>query len=113
MQGRKTTHRQAHHVGPIDPQVVEHGDGVVARVDLRIARAVFRHIGRRKTARVVGDAAEIAREKAHLRLPAAMIAGELVDEDERRAAAGFLVMEPGAVLGTRVGHQILVRGGLR
>src|SRR5258708_27203939 len=76
--------------------MVQHRDDVIPRMRLRIARAVFRHVGGRKAARVVGDAAEVAREEAQLRLPAAVIAGELVHEHERRAAAALLVIQAGA-----------------
>src|SRR2546426_9054059 len=38
----------------------------------------------RKAARIEGDATEVAREKAHLRLPAAIVAGEFMDEQQRR-----------------------------
>jgi hypothetical protein len=35
-----------------------------------------------------------------------MVAGVLVDEDERRAAAGLLVIELDAVVGQRVRHFV-------
>src|SRR5258708_26145463 len=73
--------------------MVQHRDDVIPRMRLRIARAVLRYVGGRKAARVVGDAAEVAREEAQLRLPAAVIAGELVHEHERRAAAALLVIQ--------------------
>src|SRR5260221_11923218 len=78
--------------------MVQHRDDVIPCMRLRIARAVLRYVGGRKAARVVGDAAEVAREEAHLRLPAVVIAGELVHEHERRAAAALLVIQAGAVL---------------
>src|SRR2546425_6642390 len=82
----------------IYPEMVQHRNNVVACMRLRVARAVFRHVGGRKAARVEGDAAEVAREKAQLRLPAAVIAGEFVHEHERRAAAGLLEIQAGAGL---------------
>src|SRR3989454_12777628 len=63
----------------------------------------------RKAARIEGDATEVAREKAHLRLPAAIVAGEFMDEQQRHAAARCLVIELDAVLGGGVGHGILLR----
>src|SRR5258706_11008049 len=85
--------------------MVQHRDDVIPRMRLRIARAVLRYVGGRKAARVVGDAAEVAREEAQLRLPAAVIAGELVHEHERRAAAALLVIQAGALLPRGVGGQ--------
>src|SRR5262245_4138902 len=41
---------------------------------------------------------------AHLRLPAAAVAGELVHEHDRRSAAGLLVVEFHAVVGAEHGH---------
>src|SRR3954468_14596322 len=75
---------------------------------LGVAPAVVRHVGGWKAARVIGDAAEVAREKAKLRLPAAVVAGKLVDEEHGRAAARFLVIEPGAIPGGGVGHAFLL-----
>ena len=62
---------------------------VVAAALLRIALDVRWHVRRRIAARVVGDAAVAAREMAHLRLPAAVVAGELVHEHDRRAGCRF------------------------
>src|SRR5258707_12072379 len=90
--------------------MVQHRDDVIPRMRLRIARAVLRYVGGRKAARVVGDAAEVAREEAQLRLPAAVIAGELVHEHERRAAAALLVIQAGGVPPTGGGrHKYLSR----
>ena len=46
------------------------------------------------------------REEPHLRLPVAVVAGEFVAEQDRRAAAGLLVIEPDVVAGGGVGHVI-------
>ena len=87
-----------------DAERVEHAADVVARARLRVALEVLGHVGGRIAARVVGDAAVAAREVAHLRLPAAVVAGELVHEDDRRAAAGLLVVQLDAVVGVQRWH---------
>ena len=63
---------------------------VVGGAVLGILRRVLRHLGGREAAGVEGDAAVLPAEAANLRLPAAMIAGELVHEHDRRAGAGLL-----------------------
>jgi hypothetical protein len=40
-----------------------------------------------------------------LRFPTAVISGELMDEDERCAAAGFLVVQLDAIIGACEGHD--------
>ena len=61
-------------------------------------------VGRRIAARAPGDAAPAAPEMAHLVVPAAVVAAELVDEQDGRAAAGLLVVDARAVrLG--MGHE--------
>jgi hypothetical protein len=104
VQRREAAHGETDDVRALDPQVVEYRDRIVARMRLRIAFAIFRDVGGRKAARRVGDAAEAAREEAHLRLPASVIACEFVDEKNRRAAAGFFVVEAGAVFSDGVRH---------
>jgi len=42
-----------------------------------------------------------------LLFPAAMIAGEFVHEDDRRAAPGFLIVQPYAVIGGSESHSQL------
>ena len=105
MQRREPAHRQAHDMGTVDPEMVENGSDVIARTRLRIAFRICGHIGRGITAGVERNAAVAAREEPHLRLPAAMVAGKLVDEDDRRADAGFLVVELHAIIGGGVGHS--------
>ena len=50
---------------------------------------------------------EVAREEAHLRRPAAILAGALVNEDQRTAAPRFLEKKPSAVLRAGVRHEAL------
>jgi hypothetical protein len=43
---------------------------------------------------------------AYLRLPAAVVAREFMHEDDRRAGAGFLVVELDAVVGSQGRHAL-------
>ncbi len=75
-------HGQAHDVRRADVQIVEDGEDIVAGACLRVAGDVRQYIGARPAARVEGDAAVAPGEVAHLRLPTAMVAGKLMDEDD-------------------------------
>src|SRR5580765_2340031 len=70
----------------------------------RIALEILRHVGRRVAARVVGDAAVAPREVTHLGLPTAVVAAELVNEHDRHASAGLLVVKLDAVVRGELGH---------
>src|SRR5579862_524086 len=113
MQHGKAAHRDADDVRLRNVESVEHGADVVARPLLRILIPVLRHVGGRIAARVERDAAVAPREIAQLRLVAADVAGEFVDEDDRVAGAGFLVIEADAVVGGEVGHYSAACGLLR
>src|SRR5258708_31945005 len=65
----------------------------------------LRHIGGRIAARIDGDAPIVTRGIAHLRLPRAIVAGELMDEDDRNAFAGLLVDRKSTRLNSS--HQII------
>jgi hypothetical protein len=106
VQRREGAHRAADHVRLAQLQRVEHRDDVVALALLLVVLRALRHVARRIAARVVGDAAVRACEVAQLRLPAAMVAGELVHEHERRAAAGLFVVQVDAVVGADRGHAL-------
>ena len=105
VQRREPAHRDADHVRLVDPESVEHGADVVAGARLRIVRDLGGNVGGRIAARVVGDASVAPREMAHLRLVAAMVAGELVDEDDRQALAGLFVVELHAIVSGHVRHR--------
>ena len=49
-------------------------------------------------------------EVAQLRLPAAMIPGELVHKNNCATGAGLLVMQPHAVVGGGKGHLVILSG---
>ena len=105
MQCGERAHREPDYVRALDAERIEHAADVVPCARLRITLDVLRHVRRRVSAGVVGDAAVAAREMAQLRLPAAMVAAELVNEHDRRAGAGFLVVELYAVIGGERRHM--------
>ena len=104
MRRREGALRQADDMRLGDLEVVEHVPGVVDGVLLAVHRGALRHVGAGIAAERVGDAAVAAREEAHLRLPAPPVAAVFVDEQDRRAAAGFLVIELHAVGCRRMRH---------
>jgi hypothetical protein len=105
VQGGEAAHREADHVRPPDLEAVEHGDRVRHRALLGVRLRVGGHVRRRVAAGRVGDAAIGPREEPHLRLPAAVVAGELVDEQERLALTGLLGMQLHAVVGHDRWHR--------
>ena len=72
---------------------------VVALALLHVALGADRYVARHVPACAVGDTAVRARKVAQLRLPTAVIAGELVHEHDWRAAAGLFVVELNTVVG--------------
>ena len=107
MQRGEAAHRQADDVRLVDLERVEHRADVVACALLRIALAVLGHVGWRIAARVIGDAAIALAEIPHLQFVRAPVAGEFVDEDDRDAAADFLVKQLNPVVGCQVRHRAL------
>src|SRR6202047_540241 len=92
MQRRKTTHREATDMRLLDTKMIEHHENVVRRAVLAVGRRILRHVRRRIAARGIGDGPVTPAKMLKLLFPAAMIAGEFMDEDDRRAAAGFLII---------------------
>src|ERR1700692_658107 len=88
-------------------KMIEHRQNVVGRAVLAIGRRILRYVRWRIAARGIGDGPVALPEMLKLLFPAAMIAGEFMDEDDRRAASGFLVIEPHAVIGGRKSHGLL------
>jgi hypothetical protein len=84
VQRAEPAHGEPDDVGTIDPGGVQHGDRVGDGPRLGVGLEVARNVGRRIAAGGVGDAPVAPAEGAELRLPAAMVAGELVDEQEWR-----------------------------
>ena len=104
MQRRESAHGQADDMGLVDLQAVEHGADVVAGARLGIAIDALRHVGRRKAAGIVGDAAIAPPEVPELGFPRSAVACEFMHEHDRDAGADLLVEELHAVVGGDVGH---------
>src|SRR5258708_4334449 len=104
MQRRVTTHREAADMRLLDTKMIEHHENVVGGAVLTIGRRILRHVRRRIAARGIGNGAVAPAKMLKLLFPAAMIAGEFMDEDDRRAAAGFLVVQPYAVISGSKSH---------
>src|SRR6185295_2587953 len=96
-------HAQADDVRLLDLGCVEHGDRIALEERLAVKLLVGRAVRGWIAARSPGDAAPVAPEVAHLIFPAAVVAAELVDEQDRRAATGFLVVDARA-FGWGIGH---------
>ena len=77
MQRRESAHGQADDVGLVDLEAVEDGADIVAGARLGVSIHALRHVGGRKSAGVVGDAAIVPAEVAELGFPRPAIAGEL------------------------------------
>src|SRR5262249_26484431 len=82
-------------------------EDVSAGNSLAVARRIVRDIRRRIAALAERDAAMGARKAAHLRLPGAVVACELMDEDNGRAGARFFVIKIHAVAGFDLWHHNL------
>ena len=78
---------------------VQYGDGVVDGVLLGIRSGIGGDLRRGIAPGDVGDAAVAPRESPHLRLPRAMVAGELVDEEDRLTTPHRLCVQRHAVGG--------------
>ena len=108
LQRRIGAHRQPDEMRLGDFQVIEHRERVGVEMLVGVDFLRCGHVGRRVTARGIGDAAVAAREIAHLRLPIGVVGGEFVQEDDRRAGACFLEIEPDIVAGDGIGHCLFL-----
>src|SRR5260370_40468780 len=86
-------------MSPGDAEAVEHRDRVGDGAALGVGGGVGGHVRGRVAAGGVGDTAVSRGKEPDLRLPAAVIAGELVDEDQRLPLTGFLGVQRDAVVG--------------
>src|SRR5262249_14582309 len=84
---------------------VHQGDDVSAGNILAVARRIVRDIRRRIATLAERDAAMGARKAAHLRLPGAIVACELMDEDNGRPGTRFFVIKIHAVAGFDLRHR--------
>ena len=108
MQRGEPAHRKPDNMGLVDPEMVQHRGNVVRRPRLRIVSHGVGHVRWRISPRGIGDGAIALAEMPHLRLPGAMVAGELMHEDDRCARAGLFVMQANAVIG--LSHAALITG---
>ena len=104
MERRETSHRKAADMRLPDGKMIEHRQNVVGGAVLAIGRRILRDVRWRIAARGIGDGPVTLAKVAKLVFPAAMIAGEFMHEDDRRAAAGFLKVQPYAVISGRKSH---------
>src|ERR1700722_6455946 len=104
MQRREPAHGKAENMRLRNRKMINHPQNVVGRAALAIGRRILRYVRWRIAARGIGDGPVALPEMLKLLFPAAMIAGEFMDEDDRRAASGFLVVQPHAVISGRKGH---------
>jgi hypothetical protein len=97
-------HRVADDVGSFYAERVNQRDNVGSSNVLTVTSRIVGNIRRRIAALAERDAAMGARKAAHLRLPGAIVACELMNEDDGRASARFFVMETYAVAGSDLRH---------
>ena len=84
--------------------MIQHRERIGIEVLVGIDVGAGRYIGRRITARGIGDAAVAAREVAHLRFPIGVVGRELMQEDDRGSASRLFVVKPDVILGDGIGH---------
>src|SRR5215216_2292881 len=87
--------------------MIQHALYVIASTRLRVGRNIPRYVGWRPAPRVEHDAAVAPSEIANLQLPTAIVASELVNEDDRSSAASFLVVELHIVVGGEEWHGLV------
>ena len=83
----------------------QHCSGIICGARLRIGGHVIAQIGGRPTASGIGDAAIAPAEMAKLRLPAQVMAAELVHEQDWVAFPGFLDIELDAIISADHRHR--------
>src|SRR5260370_25901568 len=86
-------------MSPGDAEAVEHRDRVGDRAALGVGGGVGGHVRGRVAAGGVGDTAVSRGKEPDLRLPAAVIAGELLHEDQPLPLTGFLGVQRDAAAG--------------
>jgi hypothetical protein len=111
MECGESAHRVTDDVRLLDLQGVHHRDHIVARDILTVFRTIVRNIGWWIPTLAIGDATVRAGEVPHLHLPRAVVAGKLMNENNWRAYARFLVVKPGTVPCGDVRHHALRYSG--
>src|SRR5260370_29256926 len=87
-----------------DTKMIKHHQNVVGSAVLAVGRRILLHVRWRIAARGIGDGPVAPAKMLKLLFPAAMIAGEFMDEDDRRGASGFLVVSPYALISGSKSH---------
>ena len=105
---REAAHGQAADMRAGNAEAVEHGQDVVGGHVLAVGRGLLRHVGWRVAAGREADRAVAAAEMVQLQRPAAVVAGELVNEDQRRAVPGFLYEQLYVVRRGREAHVVVL-----
>ena len=105
VQRGEPAHRQSDNMRLVDLQMIQHRPDVVRRSCLRILRHILGHIGWWIATRIVGNGTITLAEMPHLRLPASIIAGVFVHEDNWPARAGFFVVKAHSVISHCVRHR--------
>src|SRR6516162_7054500 len=104
MQRSKAAHREPHDMRFGLGDMIEQCEDIVGGARLRVGGDVLWYVRRRKAARVEGNRAITLSEIPNLRLKAAQIAGEFMNQDQRMARSGFLEIEAHPVVRCGVRH---------
>ncbi len=110
MQCGEAPHRQAGDMSTVYTEMIEHRENVIGGAILGIGGNRLRHIGGGIAAGVEGNDAVTPAEMPDLRLPAAIVAREFMDEDDRRPGPGLLAVQLHSVVGDSVWHRSLLQG---
>src|SRR6266850_1963767 len=76
----------------LDTKTIKHHQDIVGGTVLAVGRRILRHVRWRIAARGIGDGPVAPTKMLKLLFPAAVIAGEFMDEDDRRSASSFLIV---------------------
>src|SRR5712664_4193007 len=88
----------------LDTKTIKHHQDIVGGTVLAVGRRILRHVRWRIAARGIGDGPVAPAKMLKLLFPAAMVASEFMDEDDRRSASSFLIVEAYAVISGRKSH---------
>src|SRR5882672_1604248 len=99
MKRGEPAHRKPDDVRALDAQMIGYRSDIVGGTCLGIGYVAFGHIRRRITSGIECNAAIAPAEMPDLRLPTALVPGEFVHEDQRRAGTGLLIVKTNSVLG--------------
>ena len=106
MECGEPAHRKPHDVSVINAEVIDHHSDVLGRALLRIGGKGFRNVRGGVTAGIKRNAAIAPAKVAQLHFPAAVVAGELVQEDYRLARSHLFIEKRDPILCGRVRHAV-------